>query len=527
MATVEIGTRTIYPKELLLRQAATTERHIERTRWFRHLPISFDMPYGIEALHPLQQEFVHNFSSAAREQGHTVLDTPTSETELMFGFHNVPFGAEPLDKRVEEIEPLVMAASKRYGFNALQRRFITVVPIEENVAQMPKRQMERTMRMLMERLGSFSVLAINPKYGFSALGTLEGGLGIEYANEQSAIKKMRDRVINYACAVDSGSYAGIKGAISEEDWASTNMPRYIADNFRAYAKRGYIPPPFEYSSVASMERTKLIHRLLGHSRQSESAAAAEDPTAEIPLEYQMEEITGAIIATVTGKTGADKTNMDPKKHFVTVSIRPKEGYVPNHKDPWALNSFKRYALLREGYEGNVPSVEFDEMTAAIKNSPVIRVRRHPKGHGYQRHPEGKLRMHLIRGFKHCHDGVDKIVSKEMWGHDTSDLIEYVPANLAEFPYQVGCGKDIMFACSTDAAARSVGAQNPDSRISVVLFDAINHGTNVLLLAKSIPGTDIIPDDPFEVYNYFVNRYPEDKLDHSREVIQFSDELAQI
>lgn len=524
---VEVRKQFISPKKQLLTQAANIERHIEGTGWFRPICFSYDLPDGEEALHPFQREFTDAFSYSAQNQGHLLLKNPRPESDLIFGFHTIPFGSEPLTQRVAEIEPLVLEASRRYGFNALQKRYIAVVPLEDDVTRMPKRQMETTMRMFMERLGAFSILAINPRSGYYALGTLEGGLGVEYTNRVGVIDRTRDRLVTYACAKDAGSYQGIKDAISEEDWSATNMPQYIADAFRDFAGRGYVPSPFEYSSVASPERTRLIQKVLGHSRQAESASAAEDPKARVPLIYRMGKATGAIISTVTGRTGADKRNMDPKKHFVTVSIVPNEDYQPGVDDPLSLYGFRRYALLRPGYENLVPSVEFDEMAAAIFKSPLIRVSEHPAGHGYRKDPNGKIFMHRVRGFKHVHQGVEEITSRTMWGRDTLNMIEYVPANLREYPYQVGCGKDIMFACSTDATARSIGAQNPDSGIAVALFDAINHGTNVLLLAEPIPGTDYIPEDPYEIYMRFVNKYPDDLLDYEREVIQFTDELAQI
>lgn len=509
----------ISPEALLRKQAAEIDRHIERAWWFKNTNIDLDLPNGEDSLDPFQKAFVRTLSDSIQRQGHKQPGVPSPSSDMILGFHTIPSGPEPITERVQEIEPLVINASHRYDFNALKNKYVAVVTLEDDIAHMPKRKMETAVRTMMVRIGAFSIQMINPKHRYFAFATMDGGLGVEFADRVGVIDRVRDRLVTFACAKEAGSFEKVYDAISEDVWSATEMPDYMANAFRSFGKQGYVPAPFEISAVASHGRTSLVQQILGYSRQAESATAAEDPHIRVPLAYRMGQATGAIITTVTGRIGADKRDMDRDRHFVTVSIVPKKDYRPGKDDPLSLYGFQRYALFRPGYEHLVPSIEFDEMAAAIMRSPLIRVSKHPKGHGYKKDPEGDIVMHRVRGFIHLHQGIEKIYSRTMWGRNTLDLIEYIQANLREYPYQVGCGKDLMFACSTDATARSKGAQDPNSGIAVAFFDAILHGKNGLLFAEPIPGTDYIPENPYEILMPLIDR--------EQGVIELTDELAQI
>ncbi|OGG31789.1 hypothetical protein A3I80_01845 [Candidatus Gottesmanbacteria bacterium RIFCSPLOWO2_02_FULL_40_10] len=77
----------------------------------------------------------------------------------------------------------------------------------------------------------------------------------------------------------------------------------------------------------------------------------------------------------------------------------------------------------------------------------------------------------------------------------------------------------MFATSTDAARRLIRTTPVGSGIQVAAFDAMDHGTNFLLLTEPLPDTNFIPDDPFSIMLELVN--PDVKA------VRLTDEIAQV
>lgn len=492
-----IGETPIRPKDLLLEQARTADRSIGKCWWFRPVQIDFDLPDG-EPSNLEHQRLMYELSTSLKEQGHPVPGRPSKDSEMIIGFHDLPEASSPLMERIEEIGARALEASRRYDANALLKNYTLVISTNEDVSRMPKREMENVARAMMTRLGALKIVMINPED--ITLATMEGGLGGESRNDPLAIHKIRDRLVTHACAKDAGSFKPVENVIDPQEWQASRVPGHTAAAFRQFGAWGYIDKPFMVSSVASTQRARLVERVMGWSRQSESAGAVFDPSISVPEQFRIGEATGVISATKSGRFGADKTKLT-ESDIIGVTIRAKPDYSPAADDPLSLYGFDRYALgLRGVNEKDIPgpSIEFDEMAATFYRSPLVRVSPHSSGEGYTPDPEGKILMPRIRAFLHTHIALEEIRSQMIWGKNALEVVEYVSANLEQYPYPVGCGKDIMFACSTDAAQRSRGVQDPESGILLSFFDAIDHGTNILVLTEPLPGTDLIPDNPWSV-----------------------------
>lgn len=517
----------IRPKDMLIEQAQSIERRIEGCWWAKPIQLDFDLPEDVE-LSPVNQRFKDELTASLGRQiikgkKHGEPGIPSEVSDMVVGFADLPKGDAPLWDRIQEIPPMISVASRRYGVkNMLHKNYTIVVNTPDDLRLLKKRDMERHVRRAMGSLGAVKLVFVNED-GQASFATLEGGLGTEdILNDPEGIDKFRDRMVTHACAVESGSYTFVKDAISTEAAAASEAPDYLAGILKEFGEWGYIDPPFDISSVVSEDRTALATRLLGYGRQAESAASAQDLAVIAPEGYEMGDADGLIITTISGRNNMnlDKRNLG-RDGSMYVSIVPK-GESGHPDDRLNLYTFNRFALGIEGVREAMPSIEFDEMASVYLNSPSFRVEpliEEGKLLGYRKDENGSLRMKRVRGFVHCHATVQEIRSAEINGINVQDMIEYIPANLDEYGYPVGCGKDIQFAASTDAALRSRGVQDLESGIHVAFFDAIDHGTHILALAEPIPGTDIYPADPFYMVSELFN--PENGI------ISVTDELAQI
>lgn len=551
------------PKGILL-DMAQAPRPIENCWWANPVKIDFDLEYGdVPPSDPHHQRFMtglveslgrqvikgehHKLPYMPQSKFNHIFPLPHSpgpDSDMIIGFYDIPKVAGSLMDKVPEIEPMALIANKKYfkeedNTNALKKNYTVVVTIDEDIAKMPKRKAEEITRMLMIRLGAMKVVMIHPnkensrEVDYYALGTMEGGLAVEYADRPGAIDRLRDRLVTHACAKDSGSFEEQLDVISEKDWRKAKVPEFIGQVSRQLAEWGYIDKPFDITTVASEERAKLIEYIMrwSGSRQNESAVAAFEPMINVPEKFRMGEATGVIVSSLSGRFGADKRLLT-KSDTVPVAIVRRKDYEPNPKDPLALEGFDRYSLgvvgQKKGEVGG-PSIEFDEMSAAMMYSGFVRVSLHESGMGYKLDPNGTIVIPRVRGFVHMHQGIDEISSKIIpdLGRSARELTEYVRANFIDFPYPVGCGKDIMFACSTDAARRSqvvhYREEDPNYQLppgaQVVFFDALDHGTNALVVTEPLPGTDLIRLDPFYAFRQIVDKYSGG--------IVFSDELAMV
>lgn len=509
---------SIRPIERLKEKAAGSRREIKECWWFGPVQIDFDLPEGEFSEDSRFPELIKELSASLRKQGHPEPAKPSPASKMIIGFHEIPPEPGSLFERVQEIYPLALTASKKYDTNVLEQNYTVVVALKDDIAGMKKREMERVVRMLMARLGALKIIILHSEY--YALATMEGGFGIEPIDKPEAIDRLRDRLVTHAIAKESGKCKTVPDVISEEQWRGSEVPGFITEAFRQLGEWGYIDKPFDLRSVVSDKRAGLIELVMGWSRQSESAGAAFDPAIQVSEEYRIGKATGVIMATASGRFGADKTNMNPETDITPVTIVPKPDYQPNEDDLLSLYGFGRYALGIKGRgRPKGPSIEFDEMSVPFRYSEMRRVSLHPSEGGWRLDPNGEIFIPRVRGFVHIHQGIREIRPQIFWGKNALQLVEYVPANLKDYPYPVGCGKDIMFACTADATRRSRGVNDLESGYLLTLFDAINHGTNILLLTKPLPGTDLIPEDPFEVLLPL--------LDPEKGAIVLTNEIAQI
>lgn len=515
------------PKGMLLQLAEATERPIEGLWWAKPIQLDFDLPEG-SGLSPVNQRFKQMLTASLGKQiikgeRHGTPGLPSDASDMVLGFTDLPTGDAPLWDRIQEIPPKIKVASKKYGVkDLLHKNYTIVVNTPDDLTTLKKRNMERHVRRAMASLGAIKLVFVNDQ-GQASFATLEGGLGTNnIVNDPKGIHAFRDRLVTSACAIESGSYQLIKDVISSEDAALSKMPDYIAQVLKNFGDWGFIDPPFDISSVVSKDRTNLATALLGYGRQAESAASAQDLEIVAPVGYEMEDASGLIRSTVSGR---DQLNIDKRNlgrdGSMYVSIVPRSDWN-REGDPLNLYSFDRYALGAVGEKERKPSIEFDEMASVYRNSPSFGVSPiYVDGAlvGYREDENGSLRMKRVRGFVHFHGMINMINSVDINGRNAQDMIEYIKPNLEEYGLPVGCGKNIQFAASTDAALRSKGVQNHRSGIHVAFFDAINHGTHVLALAEPIPGTDIYPADPFYMVSQLFNP--------ANGVLSVTEEIAQI
>lgn len=509
MRPIEQGVHSLSPRDMLREAASGVPRGIENCWWFHHVQIDFDMTAGKLPKDPLHRDFMLQLDCSIIEQGHKTLGVPGKSSDMIIGFYDLPLDGGSLMERVPEVEPAkIWAAGQKYKVNTFEKNYTLVVTLPEDIAAMPKREAEKVVRMLMARLGALKILMIHPdddgKAKYYAFGTMEGGLAVEDAAHPGAVDRLRDRLVTHACSRESGSFEKVSDAIGVDQWNQSAIPDIVAGVSRQLASWGYIDKPFDTREVASEARASLINHIMGWSRQSESALAAWAGDINPPDAYQMGLAKGVIVSSKSGRFGADKTQLK-REDTIPVAIVPFPDYHPVPHDPLSLYGFNRYSLGIVGQNVGGPSIEFDEMAAAILYSGFVRVKLHPNGQVFQLDMNnGDIYLPRVRGFVHLHQGVSEIVQAKKWDMNSADLIDYIPANLTDYPYPVGCGKDIMFACSTDAARRSFGVRSIGSGTQIALFDALDHGTNILLLTEPIPGTDIIPYDPFEAFMELVN-----------------------
>jgi hypothetical protein len=480
----------IRPMERLKEQAAVADRSIEKCWWFRPVQIDFDLPQeGLDSLPESQQRIFHELKDAIIEQGHPHPGEPSEQSDMIIGFHSIPEGTEDFEKRVKEVEAKIYLASKRYSTNAFQQRYTVVISAPEDFTRMSKREMEHNMRTVLARVGALKVIVNSPET--MGLFTMEGGLGTELKSDTDGFRKLRDRLVTHACAESSGGYDRVKGVIGREALSSSSVAEYMVRLFHKFGEWGYIYPPFAITEVASDRRARLANRMLGWSGQSESAGAAQEPLLVVPDKYQMGNASGAFLTTGSGRFNIDKTRLR-MDDILVVSVIPKSGYQPRSEEQLSLDNFKRYALD----DRLVPSIEFDEMAAALFRSPDVRVSRHPDGDGWKLDDNGDVVLKRARAFLHTHIAIESILPMKIWGKTAGSLVEYVPIDLEQYPYPFGCGVHMSFSCSTDVVHRSRGIQDVNSGVMMTFFDAANHGLHMIILTEPIPGTDKIPDDPY-------------------------------
>lgn len=474
-----------HPIKELQRHVDGSERSINECQWFRPVIVA-DALIDETELDPAQQEFHEKMHEAFLAGGHARQTEPTEDSEIILAYPNIPRVDRPLRERlIEEENTLAEQVRDSYNIEGLHPNLIPVVTVTDNLLDMPHTEVEDVARTAMGRIGAFKVLfikvnedSLKPKY--YVFTTIEGGHSTTFGSDPNCFEELRDRLVTHACANEAGGYEAIRNAISKEDWANCRTIDYIINAGRKLGELDHLDPPFDVEQWTSRERAQLVKFLLGWQRQAAGAIIAFAPNLQIPDEYGQPPFTGTPIVTCTGREEVDKTNMQ-RDEVVAVSL---EGNV--------LHAFG----VGDG-RIKAPSIEGDELVGGIIASPPVRLIEHPQGYAFD--PDGDIVVPRIWAIVHIHRGVEEVHPIRLNGQDVH-VVEHILPNVEQFPYAVGCGKDMMFEISRDAMARSQVAQAAeefDSPAVVGMFDVANHGTNFFLYCAPRPGTNIIPRDPFE------------------------------
>ena len=493
-----------YPTRDLRTQVANITRSIRHCSWFR--PIKF-APALLEntRLDPAQRELLEGLEKALREDGHTVQPAPTGDTDLMLGFYNIPEGEGPLEERIQEVDPVVAVAVRdRYDLDGLHPNLIVALTVTEDLLALPHVEMEQLARMAKARIGAFKLIFIKidpvtQATEYYMFTTIEGGHPVIFRSNPHCFEELRDRLVTHACAEEAGGYEPIKNVIPAEAWAACRTVDDIIELGRWMGRHGHLDPPWDAEHVATPERAQLIRFLLGWQRQAAGAMIAFAPDLSPPEEYRMPPFTGTPIVTCTGRDGVDKTNL---RRDDVVAVALKDGIL--------------YAFGVEGQRMKGPSIEGDELVGGMMASPPVRLSPHPEGYVFD--PEGEIVVPRIWAIVHTHRAVEEIRPISVNGQ-LVHVVEHIQPNIKEFPYAVGCGKDIMFDISRDGMARAAAAVDLNAPALVGVFDVANHGTNFFIYCAPRPGTNIIPRNPFENFINLVDAKAYDAIKLTTEIPQ--------
>lgn len=472
------------PIQELQAHAAGSDRSITNCEWFRPVKLAPALLDETE-LDPAQRELLKQLKRAFKAGGHTVQPEPTDDTDLILAFHRVPPGDVPLQERIGELEELVVTQVRdRYDLDGLHPNLILVVSVPDDLQKLSHKEVKHVARTAMGRLGSFKVLftKVNPVTGeaeYYVFATIEGGHPAISRSDPDCFEELRDRLVTHACANEAGGYEAVKNAIPEEDWADCRTVDYIIGAGRRLGELGHLDPPMDVAQWTSEQRAQLVKFLLGWQRQAAGAMIAFAPDLEVPAQYRSATFTGTPVVTCTGREEVDKTNMQ-RDEVVAVSLRDDT----------------LYAFGVEGQRLKGPSIEGDELVGGMMASQPVRLSEHPEGYVFD--PDGDIVVPRIRAIVHTHRGVEELRPIRLNGRE-AHVVEHILPNVDDFPYAVGCGKDMMFDISRDGMARSLGATDTDSPVLVGMFDVANHGTNFFLYCAPRPGTNVIPRDPFEIF----------------------------
>lgn len=471
-----------HPIEELHRHVAGSDRSITKCAWFRPIKLALALLDETE-LDPAQRELLDRLTRAFKAGGHTIQARPSHDSDLILTFHTLPAEGGSLRGRIEEVDPpIAVRVRDRYDLEGLHSNLVVAVSVTEDLRALPHIEVEDLARMASARIGAFKMLFIKvdaaswtPEY--YVFTTIEGGHPTISRSDPKCFEELRDRLVTHACANEAGGYEAVKNAIPQEDWVNCRTVDHIIAAGRRLGELGHLDPPVDVEDWASRERAQLVKFLLGWQRQAAGAIIAFAPDLEVPEPYRSATFTGTPIVTCTGREEVDKTNMR-RDDVVAVSLR--DGTL--------------YAFGVEGRRLKGPSIEGDELVGGMMASPPVRLSEHPEGYVFD--PHGDIIVPRIWAIVHTHRGVKEVHPIRVNGRSIQ-VVEHVRPNVQEFPYAVGCGKDMMFEISRDGMARSAAAANLESPVVVGMFDVANHGTNFFLYCAPRPGTNIIPRDPFE------------------------------
>lgn len=430
---------------------------LRKTPWFAPRTISILNPPV--AGDKVQENLLPKLIEAFREQGHTVLEEPNGNVNLMLGFYDVPDTDEPLVDRIPERQlPLVLTMMRDYKLARRPENVVLFLTIRERPSEMKHKQVIELSRTAMARAGSPKIVFLSGDRNTGELWettytTMEGGHPSDKAEERDVVTMLRDRLVAMSCARDVGAdYIVKENKISKEQWETTRTPEALIAAGNRMDKLNLLPAPKNVGEYVSQELGNIYHRYLNMKGFSEGMLFIFDPD------------TDTLMVTASGSWNVDKRAL---KRDEVVPIGGMDGH-------------KILVFAPEGVKTKGPSVEAVEMYTLLMSVPKTRVSKNANG-VWVADPNGEKEVPMIRGGIHTHVGVVRI---------DQDWVEDMGLNRRDYPYGFGCGTDLMKQLAQDAAARSNAIHDPNDERLYVRWQMLYHGETVVELWK--PGASDQP-----------------------------------
>lgn len=438
---------------------------LRETPWFNPRTISI-LNQPVEG-DKLQADLLPKLVESFREQGHTVLEYPDGNVNLMLGFYDVPDTDEPVIDRIPERQlPLVLTMMRDYKLAKRPENVVLFLTIRERPSEMNHKQVVELSRTAMARAGSPKVVFLSGDRNTGELfettyTTLEGGHPSDKVEERDVVTMLRDRLISMACARDVGADYIVKdNIITKEQWDTTTTPEAIIAAGHRMDVLNLLPAPKNVSEYVSPELANIYNRYLNMKGFSEGMLFAFDPE------------TDTLMVTASGSWNVDKRAL---KREEVVPIGGMEGH-------------KILVFAPEGIKPKGPSVEAVEMYTLLMSVPKTRVSK--KNGVWVSDPNGEKEVPMIRGGVHTHVGVT---------HIDQEWVEDMGLNRRDYPYGFGCGTDLMKQLAQDAAARSKAIHDPTDDRLYVRWQMLYHGETAVELWK--PGaSDVALQGLLDMYD---------------------------
>jgi len=399
----------------------------------------------------VQAKLLPKLIEAFREQGHTVLEYPDGNVNLMIGFYDVSDTDAPLLDRIPERDmPVALTIMREYKLARRPDNLVMFLTIRERPSEMKHTQVVELSRTAMARSGSPKVVFLSGDRNTGELWeatytTLEGGHPSDRAEERDAVTMLRDRLISMACARDVGAdYVVVDNAITKAQWENTRTPEAIIEAGHRMDQLNLLPAPKSVSEYVSPDLANIYNRYLNMKGFSEGMLFAFDAD------------TDTLMVTASGSWNVDKRAL---KREEVVPIGGMEGH-------------KILVYAPEGIKPKGPSVEAVEMYTLLMSVPKTRVSK--KNGVWVADPNGEKQVPMIRAGVHTHVGVLKI---------DAEWVEDMGLNRRDYPYGFGCGTDLMKQLAQDAAHRSNAIHDPSDPRLYVRWQMLYHGETVVELWK--------------------------------------------
>ena len=422
---------------------------LRETPWFQPRTISI-LNKPIEG-DKVQAQLLPKLIEAFRAQGHTVLEHPDGNVNLMIGFYEVPDTDAPLLDRIPERElPLALTIMREYKLARRPDNLVLFLTIRERPSQLKHTQVVELSRTAMARSGSPKVIFLSGDRQTGELWettytTLEGGHPSDKAEDRDVVLMLRDRLIAMACARDVGAdYIVMDNVISKEKWETTRTPEAIIAAGNRMDQLNLLPAPKNVSEYVSPDLANIYNRYLNMKGFSEGMLFAYDPEPQ------------TLMVTASGSWNVDKRALK------------REEVVPIG----GMQEHKILVYAPEGIKPKGPSVEAVEMYTLLMSVPKTRVSK--KNGVWVADPNGEREVPMIRAGVHTHVGVIKI---------DQEWVEDMGLNRYDYPYGFGCGTDLMKQLAQDAARRSNAIHDPSDPRLYVRWQMLYHGETVVELWK--------------------------------------------